>query len=120
VTIAAWIVSGLLALAYLFAGIMKTFAPGETLKKQMAYTEDYTRGQVRAIGIVEVAGAVGLILPHATGILPWLSVVAAFAFVLLQVFAIRVHVRRKETIVPGIVLGILALAAGVLLILAGV
>jgi hypothetical protein len=120
VTIAAWIVSGLLALVYLFAGATKIFAPQPTLLKQMPYTEDFTRGQVRAIGVAEVLGAIGLVLPHLTGILPWLSIVAAFALALVQVFAIRVHVRRTETFVPGIVLFVVAVVAGVLLILAGV
>jgi uncharacterized membrane protein len=120
VTIAAWVVTGLLALAYLVAGATKVFAAHSMLLKQMPYTEDFTRGQVRAIGVLEVLGAIGLIVPHLTNIVPWLSIVAAFAFVVLQGFAIRVHRRRNEPIVPGIVLGLLALIAAVLLILAGV
>ncbi len=119
-TIAAWIVSGLLAAAYLFAGFGKVVSPKAKLAEQMPYTEDLTLGQTRTIGVLEILGAIGLILPHLLNILPWLSVVAAVAFVALQVFAIRVHVRRKEPIVPGIVLMVVAAAAAVLLVLAGV
>ena len=115
--IALWIVSGLLALANLFAGTMKLVRPKEALVSRMAWAGDFSPLQIKAIGALEIAGALGLILPRLTEILPWLSVVAAFALALLQLVALSVHVRRKETFVPNLVLVALALFVGVGLLL---
>jgi hypothetical protein len=51
---------------------------------------------VRAIGAVEVLGAIGLILPPLTGIAPWLALPAAIGFVVLQILATRVHLRLGD------------------------
>jgi len=93
--IAIWIVSGLLALMYLFAGFTKTFTPLEKLRGQMAWV-DSTKSFTRVIGILEILGAVGLILPRLLDIAPWLSIVAAFGLALVQLLAIPLHVRRRE------------------------
>ena len=59
-TIVLWIVQGLLALAFLLAGVMKTFMPLEGLKKNMTWVGNVPAGLVRFIGIVEILGALGL------------------------------------------------------------
>ena len=75
---ALWIVAGLLAFVFVMAGFMKVSQPKETLKeKGMGFVDDFSAGQVRLIGILEVLGAVGLILPALTGILPILTPLAA-------------------------------------------
>jgi hypothetical protein len=51
---------------------------------------------VRAIGAIEVLGAIGLILPPLTGIAPWLALAAATGFVVLQIGATRVHLSRGD------------------------
>lgn len=107
-TIAVWIVSGLLALAMLAAGGMKIITPKAKLGAQMAWAEDFSPAQIKLIGVAEVLGAIGLIVPPLTGILPVLAPLAAVGLAVLQVGAIVTHVRRKETIVPNLV--ILALA----------
>ena len=117
--IALWIVSGLLALANLFVGTMKLVRPKTALVEMMAWAGDFSSLQIKVIGALEIAGALGLILPRLTGILPWLSVVAAFALVVLQLVALSVHVRRKETVVPNLVLVALALFVGIGLLVAG-
>jgi hypothetical protein len=114
--IGVWIASGVLALLYLIAGGTKALGTKETLQGQqrMAYITDLSARQVKAIGILEVAGAVGVILPHLTGILPWLSIVAAFAFVAVQAVALVVHVRRGEfALAFNLVLLVFAAAVGV-------
>jgi len=93
--IAVWIVSGILALLYLFAGFTKTFTPLEKLRGTMPWV-DSMRNWTRLVGIVEILGAVGLILPRLLDIAPWLSVAAAFGLVLVQVLAIPLHIRRGE------------------------
>jgi uncharacterized membrane protein len=94
--IAVWIVGGLLALLYLFAGFTKTFTPKDKLQPKMPYVEDFSAGQVKAIGVTEIVGAVGLVVPALTGIAAILTPIAAFGLALVQVVAIVVHVRRKE------------------------
>jgi hypothetical protein len=113
--IAVWVASALLAVLYLIAGGTKAVSAKETLQAQprMAYIRDLSAAQVTAIGLLEVAGAVGVILPRLTGILPWVSAVAAFALAVVQVVAIVVHLRRGEhSLVFNGVLLVLALAVG--------
>ena len=97
--IALWITSGLLAVAYLAVGGMKVALPKERLAENpnlSAVTEEYSESAIKLIGAVEVAGALGLILPWATGIAVVLTPAAAIGLVLLQLGAARFHGRRKE------------------------
>ncbi|MRG59778.1 DoxX family protein [Agromyces sp. CFH 90414] len=111
--IALWILTGLLALVFLAAGVVKSTTPREKLVPKMGYMEDLSDGQARTVGILEGLGALGLILPAATGILPWLTPVAAFALALTMAVGTALHVKRKETAAPSIVLGVLALVVGI-------
>ncbi len=96
-----WVAQALLAALYLFAGVTKATRPIPALRVQMGWVDDYAVTTVRFVGVVEVLGAIGLILPMVTGILPWLTVVAAIGLAVIQVLAIPVHIRRGETgIVP--------------------
>jgi len=113
--IALWILTILLTVAFLGAGIMKaTRAKTKLIESGMGYAEDFSAGAVKLIGIAEVVGALGLVLPLATGIVPVLSPIAATALAVLMVGAVVVHVRRKETIVPALVLALLSAATAVL------
>jgi uncharacterized membrane protein YphA (DoxX/SURF4 family) len=94
--IVLWIVQGLLALAFLLAGLMKTFRPISTLQKNMTWVGSVAAPFVRFIGIVELLGAIGLILPEATGILPWLTVAAAVGLVIIMLCAAVFHASRRE------------------------
>jgi len=94
--IAVWVVSGLLAAAYLTAGILKTTRSKEALKPNMPWVEDFSPGTVKFIGIVELLGAIGLILPWLLGIADVLTPLAATGLALIQLLAIPVHVRRGE------------------------
>lgn len=106
--IAVWIVSGLLAFAMLGAGAGKLVMPRDKHVAQQPWAGDFTRTQVRLIGVAEVLAAFGLILPRLLDIVPVLSPLAAAGVVLLQAGAISVHVRRKEMFVPNIVILVLA------------
>jgi len=97
VNIVLWIVSSVLALGFLFAGISKLTQPKDALAKRgMAYVDDLTQTQVRLIGTAEVLGALGLILPQATGIAPVLTPIAALGLAALMVGAMLTHWRRNE------------------------
>ncbi len=94
--IALWVVQGLLAVAFLGAGATKLSQPKEKLAKNMAWVEDFSPGTVRLIGALEVVGAIGLVLPALTGILPWLTPLAALGLVLTMIGAALTHLRRTE------------------------
>ncbi len=94
--IALWIVSGILAAMYLFAGLTKSLTPKDKLAANMPWVEDFSPGTVKFIGVAEFAGAVGLVLPWLTGIAPVLTPLAATGLVIVQILAIVVHVRRGE------------------------
>jgi len=94
--IALWIVQAILALAFGMAGFMKLTQPKEKLAERMGWVNDFSSNTVRAIGLVEVLGALGLILPALTGILPFLTPLAGAGLVLDMLGAAATHVRRKE------------------------
>lgn len=60
--IAFWIVGGTTALAFLSSGLMKAARPKQAVAGNMAWVEDFSGGTVEAIGIVEVIGALGVVL----------------------------------------------------------
>lgn len=62
----------------------------------MPWAGEYSAGFVRFIGVVDIAGGLGLLLPSLTRIMPRLTVIAAAACVLLQIFAIGFHSMRGE------------------------
>lgn len=107
--IALWIAAGLLALAFLGAGTMKVIRGKEQLAASgLAWTEDFSAPMVKTIGTLEVLGALGLILPALTGILPVLVPVAALGLAATMAGAIVVHLRRREPFIPPAVLLVLA------------
>ena len=80
----------------------------------MGWADTYSDAGVKGIGAVEVLGAIGLVLPAATGIAPILTPIAAVGLALVMAAAVVVHVRRKEQFVPPLVLGVLSLVVAVL------
>jgi uncharacterized membrane protein YphA (DoxX/SURF4 family) len=94
--IALWIVQILLALAFVMAGTMKATQPAEKLASRMKWVNALRPQIVRLIGILEVLGAIGLILPVVTGIWPWLTPVAAIGLALTMIGAMILHTRRGE------------------------
>jgi len=119
-TIALWITAILLTLVYLGAGSMKTFRSKEALQPNMPWVEGFSAAQVKAVGIIELLGALGVILPLATGILPFVTAIAAIGLVLVQIVAAIVHIRRGEQKALGVnaVLAVLAAAVAVLFFVA--
>jgi uncharacterized membrane protein YphA (DoxX/SURF4 family) len=91
-----WILQILLALLFFVTGVMKIVRPKEQLVKQMGWVEDTPQQVVRLVGFLEILGAVGLILPSVTGILPWLTPLAATGLALTMVGAAFTNYRYKE------------------------
>jgi uncharacterized membrane protein len=94
--IALWCLQVLLAAAFLAAGWMKVSAPLEVLRAQMPWVTGAMGGAVRYIGAAEILGAVGLILPAATRILPWLTPLAASGLATVMALASITHASRGE------------------------
>lgn len=111
-TIAYWIVAGPLALFYLYSGGIKVVQSKEKLRPMMAWVDTMPLGFVRTIGLLEVLGAVGLLLPPLTNIAPGLALAAAIGLVLVQIGGITLHLRRGETKAIGLNIALL-IAAGV-------
>ncbi len=93
-----WILSGLLALMFIGAGSMKVFVPKEKVQEnpRMGWVNDFSQMQLRIIGVLEILGGIGLILPKLTNILPFLTPLAAGGLMLTMVGAMLTHLRRKE------------------------
>jgi uncharacterized membrane protein YphA (DoxX/SURF4 family) len=104
-----WIVQILLAVMFLMAGVMKAFQY-ERAKASLFWVKDVPRGLVTFIGISELLGGLGLVLPALTGILPWLTPLAALGLALIMLLAIIFHATRREpkAIVFNLVLLVLA------------
>ncbi|XAH21716.1 DoxX family protein [Xylophilus sp. GW821-FHT01B05] len=109
-----WGAQFVLAGLFLFSAFMKLATPFPELARMMPWTGELPQTFVRFIGLVDLAGGLGILLPSLTRVLPRLTVLAALGCTVLQVFAIVFHVSRGEA--PMIVLNIpmLALALFVL------
>ncbi|NEB90259.1 DoxX family protein [Streptomyces bauhiniae] len=110
-TIAYWIVAALLAAFYAYAGGKKAVQSKERLEPMMGWVDRTPMALVRVIGMFELLGAAGLVLPPATGIAPWLALAASAGLVLIQVGGITVHLARGEGRLIGLNVVLLAAAA---------
>jgi hypothetical protein len=110
VNIALWIVASLLAAMFLLAGGMKVAVPKEKLLPIMQWSKTWTRGQLRALGAVELLGAIGLILPRALNVAVVLTPIAAVGCAIVMAGATVTHIRMKDYRGTGMPVVLLALA----------
>lgn len=105
-----WIVQVLLGVAFLAAGLMKATTPIADLAAKMSWVASAGAPLVRFIGVSELLGGLGLILPAATRIKPLLTPLAGAALALVMVLAAGTHVALGEygALAPNFVLGGLA------------
>ena len=87
--IALWIIQVLLALVFLFSGGLKLVLPIEEMTKQIALPGLF----LRFIGVVEILGGLGLILPGLLRIKTWLAPLAAVGLVIIMIGATAISVR---------------------------
>ena len=106
--IAIWLVQVLVAIFFLFNGFMKTFLPIADLSNQVPWVLDIPEALVRFIGIVEISGGLGVVLPAITRILPWVAVVASGGLGIHMFLAVVFHISRGEF--PNIILPVIILA----------
>ncbi|WP_117208031.1 DoxX family protein [Allorhizocola rhizosphaerae] len=111
-SIAVRVVAGLLTVVFAASGVVKLAQFKEKLAAAgMGWAEDFSTGSIKAIGVLEILAAVGLILPAALGIAPILVPLAAIGLGLLMAGGFIVHVRRREA--RGIVMTLILLALSV-------
>ncbi|MBM0279802.1 DoxX family protein [Micromonospora tarensis] len=94
-----WIIQILLAVIFAGAGLAKLTQPKEKLRDRMKWIDPVPLSQVKALGFVELLGALGLVLPPLTDIATVLTPLAAVGLVIVMIGAILVHLRdrRKRT-----------------------
>jgi uncharacterized membrane protein YphA (DoxX/SURF4 family) len=105
-----WIVQGLLALIFMYAGGVKLVLPIEVMTEQMPVP--VPGPFLRFLGVAEVLGAFGLILPGLLGIRPGLTPLAALGLVIIMIGA---TVLTLAGFVPGgVALALIPLVVGLL------
>jgi len=92
-----WIVQAMLGFVFLMVGALKIMQPYDKFKAMMPWVEDFSPAQVKGIGVLEIMGAMGVILPWALGLYTFLTPLAALGLGLVMVGAGLTHIRRKES-----------------------
>ncbi|HTQ45135.1 MAG TPA: DoxX family protein [Polyangiaceae bacterium] len=110
---ALWIAQAFVALVVTLTGSAKLFVPREQLGRSMHWAASWPRGRIKLLGLAEVAGAVGLILPTATRIAPVLTPIAALCLLVLMLGAIGTHRRLGERFMPAVVVGALCVCIAI-------
>jgi putative oxidoreductase len=108
--IALWVVQVLLALFALAAGVNHGIRPLSDAVQTSPWIAALSPALVRFIGCAELAAALGLVLPAATRIPPWLTPLAAAGLALIMLLAIPFHITRGEANVIGLHIVVSALA----------
>lgn len=109
--ITLWIAQGLLAGMFIMAGFMKASQPMEALVEALPWVTATPLGLVRFIGICEILGGLGLLLPSLLRIKPTLTVWAALGLVTVMVLAAGFHATRSEFSAIGMNVILMAVAA---------
>lgn len=90
-----WMLQILVAGIFVMSGFLKIFQY-ERSRLLFAWMRDLSRGTVLGLGLLEIAGGLGLFLPEVLNSFPWLSLIAAIALLLLMICAAIFHGRRSE------------------------
>lgn len=94
--IALWIVAGLFGSGYIVGGIIKQAWSYERYAAAQHWPEDFTPGNVRFMGVVELTGGIGLILPGLLDVATVLVPIAGSGMALYMAGAVTERVRRRE------------------------
>src|SRR5688572_23569165 len=94
--ITLWVTQALLAAMFLMAGSMKSTTPIDELVKMGMTWAEGNSALVRFIGISEVLGGIGLILPALLRIKPILTPLAALGLFIIMALAVGVHLYQND------------------------
>ena len=109
--IALWILQGLLGAMFIMAGSMKATQDKSKLAEKMPWVNDLNP---KIVGVPQLLGGIGLIVPWATGIMPILTPIAAACLSFVMLLAIIYHLRKgemKEAIPPFVLMCLTAFVA---------
>ncbi|MDB5082297.1 MAG: DoxX family protein [Chloroflexi bacterium] len=112
--IALWAVQIIIGLLFFMAGATKVSRPIPALARSMTWVNSFSPPFVRFIGAAELLGGLGLIIPAATGILSWLTPLAAAGLTIIMLGAVVYHLRHREINIAPVTLLLSALALFVL------
>ena len=93
--VALWIIQFVLGISFLIFGFMKAFQY-EKAKAGQPWVSDTPKALVIFIGVIELLGAIGVVLPALLDIEPWLTPLAALGLAVVMLFAGIIHAKRKE------------------------
>lgn len=99
--ITLWITQGLLAASLIWAASMKLFQPIEKLALMWPWAGQVSESFVKFTGIIDLLGGIGIIAPMLFKIKPRLTVIVAWAIVLLMICASVFHILRDEASLIG-------------------
>jgi uncharacterized membrane protein YphA (DoxX/SURF4 family) len=105
-----WIAQGFTALVFFLTGTLKLVAPKEKLVLKMHWAETWAPGRIKLLGLAEVLGAIGLLLPAALNIMPVLTPIAAICLAVLMLGAVQMHRLFRENFMPALVLAVVCIA----------
>jgi uncharacterized membrane protein YphA (DoxX/SURF4 family) len=92
-----WICQAILAITFLYSGINKSiFSTDQLVTKGQTGVANLPLGLTRFIGISEIIGSIGIIVPWWINIWPFLTPVTAICFVVIMLLAAPIHYKRKE------------------------
>ena len=111
--VALWIVASVLAFGFISGSIVKLTWSHERYAAKLHWPADFTAGQVKLIGVVELLGGIGLVLPGALDTARVLVPVAASGMALYMAGAVTERVRRRE---PKEMIGDLVFVAALLFV----
>ncbi|MGP5076528.1 DoxX family protein [Brachybacterium alimentarium] len=104
-----WILAFALAAVFVGSGAAKLLTARDDQIQRTPYVEDFPHWMIRGIGVLEILGALGLVLPALSGVAPILVPLAAAGLAITMVFAALVHIRRGDgprAALPSILLAI--------------
>lgn len=112
-----WILQTMLAMVFLYSGINKSIYSEKVLvAKGQTGVEGLPIGLIRFIGITEVLGSIGILLPWLIKVLPLLTPVSALCFALIMVPAAIIHYKRipksekeRNNVITNVVLFVICL-----------
>ena len=112
--IALWIAQGFAALVFFLTGTLKVVIPKDRLAEKMHWAATWPPGRIKLLGLAEISGAIGLVLPGALHVAPMLTPIAAVCLAALMFGAVQTHRRFHESFVPALALMFVcvAIAAG--------
>jgi uncharacterized membrane protein YphA (DoxX/SURF4 family) len=104
-----WIIQGILAAFFLMPAFMKLTLSKKKLISKKQLQPGNSPIPVRILGLMELLGAIGIIIPLYTNTIPLLTPLAAVGFCIVMIGAFFVHFKRKEyKVFPVLVIAFIA------------